>query len=177
VHLEELDEDGRGDEFGGNKGNAHADVGIGPWNQEEEEQQESEGRAGLLRHGSLWRSSTDAENGWTTSGFVPVYICCPAALAPLGLLQVFVSGDASPLGRNTDSKDAIFRCYFLVDSLFDRMEEIFRYATGRTADLTQVRSAPPTCKRTPHCKDGEHAHTGLDQQVLAHQNSEAELIQ
>ncbi|RWW69368.1 hypothetical protein BHE74_00023048, partial [Ensete ventricosum] len=27
---------------------------------------------------------------------------------------------------------------------------------GRTIDLTQVRSAPPTCKRTPHCKDGKH---------------------
>ncbi|RZS19222.1 hypothetical protein BHM03_00051591, partial [Ensete ventricosum] len=27
---------------------------------------------------------------------------------------------------------------------------------GRTADLTQVRSAPPTCKRTPHCKDDKH---------------------
>ncbi|RZR78274.1 hypothetical protein BHM03_00003567, partial [Ensete ventricosum] len=27
---------------------------------------------------------------------------------------------------------------------------------GRTADLTQVRSAPPTCKRTPHCKDNKH---------------------
>ncbi|RZS23308.1 hypothetical protein BHM03_00056211, partial [Ensete ventricosum] len=67
VHLEELDEDGRGDEFGGNKGNAHADVGIGPWNQEEEEEQESEGRAGLIRHGSLWRSSTDVENGWKMS--------------------------------------------------------------------------------------------------------------
>ncbi|RRT54286.1 hypothetical protein B296_00041694, partial [Ensete ventricosum] len=23
-------------------------------------------------------------------------------------------------------------------------------------DLTQVRSAPPTCKRTPHCKDDKH---------------------
>ncbi|RZR73073.1 hypothetical protein BHM03_00019756, partial [Ensete ventricosum] len=29
-------------------------------------------------------------------------------------------------------------------------------ASGRTADLTQVRSAPPTCKRTPHCKDDKH---------------------
>ncbi|RZS01611.1 hypothetical protein BHM03_00031498 [Ensete ventricosum] len=28
--------------------------------------------------------------------------------------------------------------------------------SGRTADLTQVRSAPPTCKRTPHCKDDKH---------------------
>ncbi|RZS04771.1 hypothetical protein BHM03_00035170 [Ensete ventricosum] len=28
-------------------------------------------------------------------------------------------------------------------------------ASGRTADLTQVRSTPPTCKRTPHRKDGE----------------------
>ncbi|RRT35287.1 hypothetical protein B296_00057873, partial [Ensete ventricosum] len=25
-----------------------------------------------------------------------------------------------------------------------------------TADLTQVRSAPPTYKRTPHCKDSKH---------------------
>ncbi|RWW72553.1 hypothetical protein BHE74_00019646, partial [Ensete ventricosum] len=34
---------------------------------------------------------------------------------------------------------------------------------GRTADLTQVRSAPPTCKRTPHCKDGKHGggHDGM----------------
>ncbi|RZS05170.1 hypothetical protein BHM03_00035635 [Ensete ventricosum] len=30
------------------------------------------------------------------------------------------------------------------------------HARGRTADLTQVRSAPPTCKRTPHCKDDKH---------------------
>ncbi|RRT83155.1 hypothetical protein B296_00017024 [Ensete ventricosum] len=27
---------------------------------------------------------------------------------------------------------------------------------GRTTNLTQVRSAPPTCKRTPHCKDDKH---------------------
>ncbi|RRT50003.1 hypothetical protein B296_00040101, partial [Ensete ventricosum] len=27
---------------------------------------------------------------------------------------------------------------------------------GRTADLTQVSSAPPTYKRTPHCKDNKH---------------------
>ncbi|RWV94054.1 hypothetical protein GW17_00043445, partial [Ensete ventricosum] len=26
----------------------------------------------------------------------------------------------------------------------------------RTADLTQVRSAPPTCRRTPHHQDGRH---------------------
>ncbi|RWW03034.1 hypothetical protein GW17_00033849 [Ensete ventricosum] len=26
----------------------------------------------------------------------------------------------------------------------------------RTADLAQVRLAPPTCKRTPHCQDGKH---------------------
>ncbi|RWV78876.1 hypothetical protein GW17_00060079 [Ensete ventricosum] len=30
------------------------------------------------------------------------------------------------------------------------------WKVGRTADLTQVRSTPPTCKRTPHCKDGKH---------------------
>ncbi|RWW64971.1 hypothetical protein BHE74_00027752 [Ensete ventricosum] len=29
-------------------------------------------------------------------------------------------------------------------------------ANGRTADLTRVRSTPPTCKRTPHCKDSKH---------------------
>ncbi|RRT68343.1 hypothetical protein B296_00035607, partial [Ensete ventricosum] len=28
--------------------------------------------------------------------------------------------------------------------------------SARTADLTQVRSTPPTCKRTPHCKDSKH---------------------
>ncbi|RWW11429.1 hypothetical protein GW17_00024959 [Ensete ventricosum] len=27
---------------------------------------------------------------------------------------------------------------------------------ARTADLIQVRSAPPTCKRTSHCKESEH---------------------
>ncbi|RZR78596.1 hypothetical protein BHM03_00004011, partial [Ensete ventricosum] len=27
---------------------------------------------------------------------------------------------------------------------------------ARTADLTQVRSAPPNCKRMPHCKDSKH---------------------
>ncbi|RWW38304.1 hypothetical protein BHE74_00056494, partial [Ensete ventricosum] len=34
---------------------------------------------------------------------------------------------------------------------------------GRTADLTQVRSAPPTCKCTPHCKDDKHGggHDGM----------------
>ncbi|RRT60555.1 hypothetical protein B296_00043531, partial [Ensete ventricosum] len=34
---------------------------------------------------------------------------------------------------------------------------------GRTADLTQVRSAPPTCRHVPHCKDGEHGggHDGM----------------
>ncbi|RZS19961.1 hypothetical protein BHM03_00052423 [Ensete ventricosum] len=69
-------------------------------------------------------------------------------------------------------------------------------ASGRAVDLTQVRSAPPTCKRTPHCKDDKHggghdgmvegaaacglplrteeitgelAHTGLNQRVLAQQ--------
>ncbi|RRT59402.1 hypothetical protein B296_00018532 [Ensete ventricosum] len=26
----------------------------------------------------------------------------------------------------------------------------------RTADLAQITSAPPTCKRTPHCQDGKH---------------------
>ncbi|RRT47651.1 hypothetical protein B296_00042554, partial [Ensete ventricosum] len=38
-----------------------------------------------------------------------------------------------------------------------------RWSTGctedarcRTADLAQVRLAPPTCKRTPHCQDGKH---------------------
>ncbi|RRT34126.1 hypothetical protein B296_00052363 [Ensete ventricosum] len=31
-----------------------------------------------------------------------------------------------------------------------------RVTSGRTADLTQVRSALPTCKRTPHCKDDKH---------------------
>ncbi|RZR97724.1 hypothetical protein BHM03_00026961, partial [Ensete ventricosum] len=36
-------------------------------------------------------------------------------------------------------------------------------ANGRTPDLTQVRSAPPTCKRTPHCKDDKHGggHDGM----------------
>ncbi|RZS23110.1 hypothetical protein BHM03_00055972 [Ensete ventricosum] len=50
------------------------------------------------------------------------------------------------------------------------------YDDGRTVDLTQVRSTPPTCKRTSHCKDNKHdgriqrhAHTGLNQQVLAQQ--------
>ncbi|RWW21563.1 hypothetical protein GW17_00014276 [Ensete ventricosum] len=28
--------------------------------------------------------------------------------------------------------------------------------TARTTDLTQVRSAPPNCKRTPHCKNSKH---------------------
>ncbi|RRT50450.1 hypothetical protein B296_00046548, partial [Ensete ventricosum] len=28
--------------------------------------------------------------------------------------------------------------------------------SAHTADLTQVRSAPPTCKCTPHCKDSKH---------------------
>ncbi|RRT55298.1 hypothetical protein B296_00043663 [Ensete ventricosum] len=46
--------------------------------------------------------------------------------------------------------------------------------SGRTADLTQVRSTPPTCKRTPHYKDDERGgrvrrpHTGLNQQCLLH---------
>ncbi|RZS11966.1 hypothetical protein BHM03_00043347 [Ensete ventricosum] len=31
-----------------------------------------------------------------------------------------------------------------------------RLRTAHTADLTQVRSAPPTCKHTPHCKDSKH---------------------
>ncbi|RWW09071.1 hypothetical protein GW17_00027460 [Ensete ventricosum] len=66
-----------------------------------------------------------------------------------------------------------------------------RGASGRTADLTQVRSTPPTCKRTPHRKDdkrggritthpaelqlrtkktaGELAHTGPNQQCLLHE--------
>ncbi|RRT35152.1 hypothetical protein B296_00053239, partial [Ensete ventricosum] len=29
-------------------------------------------------------------------------------------------------------------------------------ASCRTADLAQVRSTSPTCKRTPHCQDGKH---------------------
>ncbi|RZR82596.1 hypothetical protein BHM03_00009047 [Ensete ventricosum] len=34
---------------------------------------------------------------------------------------------------------------------------------GRTADLTQVRSAPPTCKHTPRCKDDKYGggHYGM----------------
>ncbi|RRT50727.1 hypothetical protein B296_00013072 [Ensete ventricosum] len=34
---------------------------------------------------------------------------------------------------------------------------------GRIVDLTQVRSAPPTCKRTPHRKDNKHGggHDGM----------------
>ncbi|RRT56499.1 hypothetical protein B296_00044043, partial [Ensete ventricosum] len=28
--------------------------------------------------------------------------------------------------------------------------------SARTADLTQVRSVPPTCKRMPRCKDIKH---------------------
>ncbi|RWW49884.1 hypothetical protein BHE74_00043892 [Ensete ventricosum] len=33
---------------------------------------------------------------------------------------------------------------------------VIEVSRARTADLTQVRSAPPTCKRTPHCKDNKH---------------------
>ncbi|RWW50986.1 hypothetical protein BHE74_00042695 [Ensete ventricosum] len=32
----------------------------------------------------------------------------------------------------------------------------FEPSCDRIADLTQERSAPPTCKRTPHCKDNKH---------------------
>ncbi|RWW24957.1 hypothetical protein GW17_00010723 [Ensete ventricosum] len=40
---------------------------------------------------------------------------------------------------------------------------VLEMGIGRTADLTQVRSAPPTCKRTPHCKDDKHGggHDGM----------------
>ncbi|RZR75589.1 hypothetical protein BHM03_00000002 [Ensete ventricosum] len=41
--------------------------------------------------------------------------------------------------------------------------------TGRTADLTQLRSAPPTYKRTPHCNDDKHGggHDGMVEGTMA----------
>ncbi|RRT81827.1 hypothetical protein B296_00020143, partial [Ensete ventricosum] len=46
-------------------------------------------------------------------------------------------------------------------------------ASRRTTDLAQVRSTPPTCKRTPHCQDGKHGerHDGMVEGAAAWRNS------